>query len=419
MIVIKWILLLFICLMFFLMSSCKASAPPLEQSQQAIAEPLLPTVSETPPEEVPEIKPSEPPPAAEATLVAVGDIMMHRPQLPGAYNPETQTYDFRGFFQSVRSILVDANWTFGNLETPIAGDERGFRGYPLFNAPVALAEALADAGFDVLSTANNHSLDQGFTGLVHTLETLHSYGIQPIGTAAESAAATDIFISEQNGIKQAFLAYTYGTNGIPIPADKPYAVNLIQEERIAEDISKARALGADFVTVSLHFGNEYQRQPSEQQQTLARFCIDAGADLVLGHHPHVVQPYERYATTQADGSIREGVIIYSLGNFISNQFGQYKEFGLIFKVLLRKTYSLNGDSQTIIANVEAIPTWVHKYTLNGKKAYRILSLNDIVQSGDDPLLANETIQMLTLKREEMHEHISSMVIITEPDEMMP
>ncbi len=411
--------MLIISLMFFLLISCKATVPPFEQSQPVTSEPSLPMVSETPPVEVPEIKPSEPPPPKEATLVAVGDIMMHRPQLPGAYHPETKTYDFRGFFQSVRSTLVDADWAFGNLETPIAGDERGFRGYPLFNAPVALAEALAEAGFDILSTANNHSLDQGYAGLVHTLEILHLQGITPVGTAANQTQASAVVMSEKNGIKQAFLAYTYGTNGIPIPADKPYAVNLIQEERITEEIGTARAMGADIVTVSLHFGNEYQRKPSQQQQQLARFCIDAGADLVLGHHPHVVQPYERYTTTREDGTIREGVIIYSLGNFISNQFGQYKEFGLIFKVLLRKTYSLDGDAQTSVANIEAIPTWVHKYNHNGKIAYRILSLDDIVQSGEDPLLANETIQMLTLKREELNEHVASMTVIAEPDDMLP
>jgi poly-gamma-glutamate capsule biosynthesis protein CapA/YwtB (metallophosphatase superfamily) len=395
----RWTLLL----SFMLICGC------FEMTSQQ--ESTIPTNKEPPPLATP--RPVTPPPPLHATLVAVGDIMMHTPQLPGAYNTETKSYDFDGFFRPVHSILSSADWTFANLETPIAGDSRGFRGYPLFNAPVALARTLADTGFDVVSTANNHALDQGISGLIHTLGTLVAHQLVPVGTAATQENSDSIVILERNQIKQAFLAYTYGTNGIPIPEDKTYAVNLIEKQRIARDVAKARESGADLVTVSLHYGSEYQRTPNQFQKQISRYCIDVGADIVLGHHPHVVQPYERYIATQDDGSKREGLIVYSLGNFISNQFGGYKEFGVIFKIDIKKIFTQDGASDTFISAVEVIPTWVNKYVSNGKKQYRVLSLNNFTQLKEDPLLTVKTVAMLTDKAEEMQEHLQKLNYVAE------
>ncbi|MCI3920373.1 CapA family protein [Paenibacillus sp. TRM 82003] len=366
------------------------------------------------PEPVPEV-----PPPAEATLVAIGDIMMHTPQLPGAYDKETDTYDFSSFFAPLKSLFTEADWAFANLETPIAGDDRGFRGYPLFNAPVALADALADAGFDVLSTANNHSLDQGFSGIEHTLETLRAKQLIPIGTAATEEASREIAYVEKNGITAGFLSYTYGTNGIPIPKDKPFAVNLIDEARIAADIEKAREGGADAVVVSLHFGQEYQREPSDEQRRVARGAIEAGADLIIGHHPHVVQPYEMYETTSPDGSKREGLIMYSLGNYISNQFGGYKEYGAVLKVAFRKTYQPDGTARTNIAEVDAIPTWVHKYVSGGKARYRVLSLDEVAKAESDPLLTQRLLADLSSKATEMNRHLDSLVTTADTPPAVP
>ncbi|HZG57451.1 MAG TPA: CapA family protein [Paenibacillus sp.] len=361
--------------------------------------------------EAPSPAPVEPPPLpppSEATLVAVGDVMMHTPMLPGAYDESSGTYDFSGFFAPLRTMFEEADWAVANLETPIAGDERGFRGYPLFNAPVALADALAEAGFDVVSTANNHSLDQGFSGLVHTLGALRDRGVLPVGTAESEEASNELTIVEKNGIRNAFLSYTYGTNGIPIPKDKPFAVNLIDDARIAKDIAGAEAAGADVVTVSLHFGNEYQREPTDEQRRVARRAIEAGADVVLGHHPHVVQPYERIRVEDEDGKTREGVVIYSLGNFISNQFGSYKEYGAALQVTFRKTYQANGASMTTVSEVDAIPTWVHKYVSGGKSRYRVLSLDDIKQESGDPLLTPRMISNLIETSAELNRHMDKL-----------
>jgi len=360
-------------------------------------------------EETPPPAPPLPPPT-EATLIAIGDIMMHTPQLPGAYDEESGTYDFSNFFVQVRSRLTDADWAFANLETPIAGDERGFRGYPTFNAPAALADAMKDAGIDIVSTANNHTLDQGYNGLAHTLETLRERGLAAIGTADSEEKAEEITFIERNGIKTAFLAYTYGTNGIPVPKDKPYAVSLIEDERIIRQIQLAREEGADVVAVSLHFGNEYQRMPSDEQKRLARLTIESGADLVIGHHPHVVQPYELYRVEEDDGRVREGLIMYSLGNFISNQFGDYKEYGAILEVTFRKTYNEDGTAETKIVSYDAIPTWVHKYVEKGKNRYRVVVLDDLAETGSDVLLSQRMVAQLIQKSEEMNKHLDQYAV---------
>jgi poly-gamma-glutamate capsule biosynthesis protein CapA/YwtB (metallophosphatase superfamily) len=380
--------------------------PPLVSTpapnESPISEAAYPTVPS-----VPEIAVPMP---AEATLVAVGDIMMHTPQLPGAYDSKSNTYNFNNFFAPVRAIITEADWAVGNLETPIAGDERGFHGFPRFNAPAALADALADAGFDILSTANNHALDQGFSGLAHTLDVLRAKGLHPIGTAETEEAARSILTLEHNGIVAAFLSYTYGTNGIPIPKDKPYAVQLINDERMAADIAAARKLGADLVSVSLHFGIEYQQSPNDEQRRTAARAIQAGADIIIGHHPHVVQPYEWLSVQRDDGTIRRGLVMYSLGNFISNQFGGYKEYGAILKVTFRKTYQTDGTADLAIAKVDAIPTWVHKYVSGGKSRYRILSLDEIMKDGNDPILTKRLYTSLREKAAILNRHLDSLAV---------
>lgn len=357
--------------------------------------------------------PAEPPPLpapAEATLVAVGDIMMHTPQLPGARNPQTGEYDFSGFFAPLADTFTKADWAVANLETPIAGDQLGFPGYPRFNAPVALADAIAGAGFDIVSTANNHSLDQGFAGLAHTVQTLRDKGLHPIGTADTAEAAAALTVVEKNGIAGAFLSYTYGTNGIPVPEDKPYAIQLMDDKRMTAEIRKAKQAGVDVVVVSLHFGTEYQRMPNAEQRRVARLCIEAGADVVLGHHPHVVQPYETVQVTDDDGTARQGLIMYSLGNFISNQFGDYKEYGALLKVTFRKTFQADGTAVTTIAHFDAIPTWVHKYVSGGKSHYRVLSLDDLAQTNDDPLIPPRMLASLHEKAAEMNRHLETLTI---------
>ena len=244
-----------------------------------------------------------------------------------------------------------------------------------------LFRSLKSAGFDIVTTANNHSLDRGPDGVERTLKFLELQGLVTKGTARSAAEADEAVIVERNGIRLGLLAYTYGTNGIPIPKDRTYLVALMDEAKMARDIRALREAGADYVAVALHFGVEYQPLPSEAQKTVARKLIAAGADLIAGSHPHVVQPYEIIETPEAGGAVRKGVIIYSMGNFISNQRDGLKDFGIIYRVTLRKE---NGLTNPI--DIEPIVTWVHRYKQKGRNHYRILPVEQTLERRDDPLL---------------------------------
>ncbi len=354
-------------------------------------------------------QPAPPPPpqsyTKEAKLIAVGDIMMHSPQTRSGYDPQRKTYDFKGFFTEVKDILSQGDWVIGNLETPLAGAESGYTGYPLFNAPAELADAIKNAGFNILTTANNHALDRGEKGLIKTIENLRDRGLLSAGTATSAAEAEKILMVEKNNIKMAILSYSYGTNGIPIPKGKNYLVNLIDEKKIVKDIGKAREQGADVITVCLHFGDEYQRQPNTQQKNLVDSLIKAGADIILGSHPHVVQPYKIFEVPGKNGKPRKAVAIYSMGNFISNQTRKYTDIGVIFEVGIRKKFPENTVE---IADVNAIPTWVHRYALNGKLNFRVLPIETVVSAKKDKILAKRDYPVLASYLREMKTHLNSM-----------
>ncbi|MDJ0517339.1 MAG: CapA family protein [Trichodesmium sp. MO_231.B1] len=340
----------------------------------------------------------------EAKLIAVGDIMMHGMQIKSGYNSQTKSYSYQSFFTEVKDILSAGDWVIGNLETTLAGPESGYTGYPLFNAPATLADAIKWAGFNILTTANNHSLDRREKGVLKTLENLRDRDIYPVGTAASLAESQEILMVEKNEILMAFLAYTYGTNGIPIPEGKDYLVNLIDEQKILQDISRAKQKGADIVTVALHFGAEYQRLPNTRQKQLVENLVDGGADIILGSHPHVVQPYKFFKITEENGDTRQAVAIYSMGNFISNQTKKYTDLGVIFQVNIQKSF----PEETIeISAVEALPTWVHRYRKNGKLNFRILPLEEVVTNKNDPLLKPRDYLLLEKYLTQMNNHINS------------
>ncbi|TDA65533.1 MAG: CapA family protein [Clostridia bacterium] len=312
-----------------------------------------------------------PPEPVQVTIAAVGDIMMHTPQITAAYDPDRNTHDFLPAFQYVRPYLADADLTLGNLETPQAGPARGYPGYPRFNAPDELAPNLKETGFDVIITANNHALDQGAEGVAKTIATLEAAGLHPVGTARSAAEKDEITIEEVKGLRVAVLAYTYGTNGLPLPKDQPYLVNLLDKERVTQDVTRARAAGADIVLVYLHFGQEYAREPGPEEQQLAAEIAAAGADIILGSHPHVLQRGERL------GETREKVIIYSLGNFISAQKGLYRQIGAIWKIHLEQ----DPSSQAVtIRRLTYLPTYTCRYREAGRLKFTVIPLQTAVDA---------------------------------------
>lgn len=309
----------------------------------------------------------------EVHISAVGDVMMHLPQIQSGKQTDG-TYDFRPFFKEIKQKLSEADITFANFETTLRGTAIPYQGYPRFNAPDEIILALKDAGVDVLSTANNHSMDTGTEGVIRTYQRIKELGLNPVGTAPSVDERREVII-EKNGIKVAFLAYTEMTNGIPVPKDKPYLVNLIDIEQIKEDIANAKQRGAEYILVSLHFGLEYHRQPSEKQIQIAHQVLEAGADAILGSHPHVLQPIQEVTI---DG--KKKVIIYSMGNFISNQKDKYTDEGVIVDLHIQK----NPQNQEVeLTNVTYLPTLTHKYYANGRLNYRVIPLADATPAFSD------------------------------------
>lgn len=249
---------------------------------------------------------------AEATLVFAGDAMMHQAQIDAARQSDG-TYDYSGCFTPVEQMIKGADYAVVNLETPLG--ERGFSGYPCFCAPVSYASALKDAGFDLFLTANNHTLDRHDRGLRYTVSALDSLGIPHIGTYANADARDKSLpmVIDIKGFKVGFLNYTYGTNGISVQGD--VVVDYIDRDRIAADIAETREAGAEIVVAAMHWGEEYVLSPVASQKKLADFLVGEGVDMVIGGHPHVVEPYEMRENSLSG---RPALVTYSLGNFISN-----------------------------------------------------------------------------------------------------
>ena len=309
-------------------------------------------------------------------MTVVGDIMCHNTQYQDAYDKATDSYDFSHVFSNIASNLRDADITIGNLETTFAGPEKGYSGYPTFNTPDALATNLKELGFDVLSTANNHSLDKGYNGLVRTIETLDNVGISHMGTYASEGAQSEILIKEVNGIKIAFLAYTYGTNGIPVPSGKEYCINLIDKDAIKQDLEKAKSLGVDLISVNMHWGNEYRLKSTSEQEDLADFLFQNGVDLILGSHPHVLEPMERREITLEDGSKKDGFLIYSLGNFVSGQNKEYTNHSIILNLKITK----HAEGNISIDSVDYIPIYVDNRGSSTSERFKILDINKSISA---------------------------------------
>ena len=262
-------------------------------------------------------------------LTFVGDAMQHAPQITAAQQADG-TYDYSQCFQH---LVDDINWAdlaVVNLECPLGG--KPYTGYPCFSAPDSYARQLRDVGFDLFLTANNHCLDRRDKGLVRTCQTLDSLGIPHIGTYRnqQERDRTIPLIVNVKGMKIAFLDYTYGTNGIPIQGD--VIVDFIDQQRIANDIATARERGAHAICVNLHWGIEYQLKPVAEQRTLAEFLVTQGVDLIIGGHPHVVEPMEVRYSKEYDKNV---LLVYSMGNFISNQSDIDTRGGAMVKVSLR------------------------------------------------------------------------------------
>jgi len=371
-----------------------------------------PVVAVTWPEATAERIVAEPvPPTIEITLLAVGDLMGHSPQRSAAQVADG--YDFGPCFDPVRDVISAADLAIGNLETPLAGPASGYSGYPAFNNPDAFAEAAAEAGFDVLNTANNHALDRGLQGLIVTRDTLERIGLATTGTARTAEEAELILMRDVRGVTVSILAYTYGMNGLTPPAGSAWAADVIDRDAMITDIDRARIAGADVVIVSIHNGVEYQRQPSQSQKALELAMVEAGADVVLGSHPHVIQPMQVVQVERPDGTTREAFIIHSLGNFVSSQRDRYRDAGVIVTLTVSKNLR---SGEVALARVEYVPTWVDS-TGDSGALYRILPIANALADPAYPHVNAVDRQRMTQAYEDTVTHLGGDE--AEPDQTDP
>ena len=323
--------------------------------------------------EIPELIPKD----SFATILSFGDTLCHEPLFKVAYDKETGSYDFSYMFKYVEEYFKDATISIGNAESPMAGEERGYSGYPTFNAPEHLAIDLKELGVDVMTTANNHCLDKGFSGLSSTLDFLDDAGIEHVGTARDTEEQDTILIKDLNGIRTAFLAFTYGTNGIPLPSGKEFCVNLIDEEFILSQIEQAKAQGAELIVASMHWGVEYQTTENAEQDRLAEFLIENDVKIVLGCHPHVLQPMKMLKVVNEEGEEKEGLVIFSQGNFFSNQKKINTGNTAIFNIAVKE----NGvTGEVTVESVTYVPIYVNIKEAGAKDRYELLDLNEIIES---------------------------------------
>ncbi len=327
-------------------------------------------------------------------VISTGDIMVHSPQLTGAYDSATNSYDFSHYFTYTAPYFQAADLSVGNLEVTFGGEDREFSGYPVFNTPDTLADAIKASGLNFLVTSNNHSYDTGLSGLRRTAQVLKQKGIEFTGTK-ETVDDPSYTVKELNNIKIGIVNYTYETSPAdPIDGRKYLNGSLISEEAnglinsfsynntdafytdIESKLNAMRNEGAEFFLVYIHWGNEYQTSPNTHQKAIAQRLCNMGFDMIIGSHPHVIQPVELITS---EDSAHTAICVYSTGNAVSNQRQElmtscptgHTEDGMLFEFTLSKT-----QKGVALSSLNLIPTWVNKYSVNGKNRYTIYPMED-------------------------------------------
>lgn len=328
----------------------------------------------------------------EITICMVGDILMHTPVSDSGIM-EDGSIDYSHLFYNTKDIISNADLAIVNQEVILGGEELRISGYPTFNARTEVGDALAQAGFDVVCHATNHCLDRGCAGIDATLNFWkENYpNIDAIGINQSPDEFEHVCIREVEGVKIAVLNYTYGTNGIPIPSDKSYCVSMLDKDKIAKDVSFAKE-NADFIIACPHWGTEYMHTPDSSQKSMAEYFNELGVDLVMGTHPHVIQPYEYVGNT---------LVYYSLGNFVNATSGTGagvadRMLGEIAYVTIEKS-----DDGITVGDYTAIPIVSHLDTSAPGKitVYKLddyteeLSLENEIKS-QDPSFSLEYITKL-------------------------
>jgi len=315
---------------------------------------------------------SQPAARDKISLLFIGDIMGHDEQIWSAENRETHEFNYDDVFRYIKPVITETDIAIANFEVTLAGPP--YMGYPQFSSPADLAVACKNAGIDYLVTANNHAADRGKQGIISTINKLDSIGIPHTGTFLNSACHDSLtpMMIHRNGASIALLNYTFSTNGIKVP--EPVIVNILDKELIINDINKAKNKKADIIILFLHWGTEYDTIPAKAQADLAEFFQSLGVDMVIGSHPHVLQKMVWHKNA---GNVKEGIVVYSLGNFVSNQRKPKTDGGSMVRVELTK----NGDKY-VISNAGYYLTWVYTPIEKYRKKFFILPCSEFENRPD-------------------------------------
>ena len=317
------------------------------------------------------------------SLLFIGDIMGHDDQIKSAEDTVTQTYNYDEVFRYIKPAISEASIAIANFEVTLAG--RPYSGYPRFSSPAELALACSLAGIDYFVTANNHAVDRSQKGVIGTINKLDSMGIPHTGTFLNSYDRDSLnpLMIKKEGISIALLNYTYGINGIKVP--DPVVVNILDKDLITNDVNKAKDRKADIIILFCHWGTEYETAPSKYQTEMAEHLFSIGVDLIIGSHPHVIQRME-WAKNAITG--KDGIVVYSLGNFVSNQRKPKTDGGVMVRI------ELSRKSDTfIISDAGYYLTWVYNPVENNRKKYFILPCSEFENRPDFFINPHDYIQM--------------------------
>ena len=326
------------------------------------------------------------------TITALGDVLCHNTQYWDAQNKSTNTYDFNYVFDEVKDLTSSGDITITNLETSFAGEAEGYSNFPIFNSPDSLATALKNIGVDIVSTAGNHALDKGFKGLSRTIDVLEENGLHHLGTYKTEEAQKELLYEDIKGLKIAFIDYTYGTNGIPVPEGKEFCINLIDKDLIKKQIEQAQSENADVIIACMHWGIEYQTSPNSEQKELADFLFKNGVDIIIGNHPHVLESMEKRTVELDDGTTKECFVIYALGNFTADQ----RDIITRDSIILNLTATKHSDGKLTIDKAEYTPIFMFKNSSATKK-FKVLNIKktlDKYDSGEDTSIGKANYDML-------------------------
>ena len=303
-------------------------------------------------------------------MMMVGDALYHYDTYTDGKNRNNNSYNYEYQLEYIKPIIDNYDLAFYNQESILGGNSLGFSSYPRFNTPSQVGDAFVDAGFNVVSLANNHTLDKNEMGVINSINYWKTKDVVTAGSYASSEDRNDIKIHSKNNINYVFLSYTTTTNGLSAPKGKEYLVNTYSYDKVKNDIEKIKDK-TDIILVSMHWGVEYQHTPSNRQVQIANELSSLGVDVVIGHHPHVVQPIEQ---------INDTVVFYSLGNFISGQIGIERLIGLLGGIRIEKEII---DDKIVDVSIKKISgdlvyTYKNKYSKNYKIYPFALLTNNIL-----------------------------------------